>query len=298
VLLLTAEDDLADTILPRLEAHGADVSKVVAIPAIPGQHVVPFPRPLLNNPDDTKPIASRAFELRRDLVRIHQLLCAMPDCRLVIVDPISAYLGDVNEQSNSEVRGLMLPLAALAQQQNVAVLAVTHLRKKEGAAIYRSMGSLAFVAAARAAWLVAKDPKSPQRRLLMPLKNNLAADVTGLAFTIETHAATRQPIIHWSPDPIAISADTIVGNARPRGRPDAACQDAMDWLRKRLAKGPAPARDVVEEADAHGISKATVRRAFRDLGGEAVRAGFGPFGEWSWRLPVASGPTSCIDAQK
>ena len=199
----------------------------------------------------------------------------MPDCRLVIVDPISAYLGNVNEQSNSEVRGLMLPLAALAQQHNVAVLAVTHLRKKEGAAIYRAMGSLAFVAAARAAWLVAKDPKSPKRRLLMPLKNNLAADVNGLAFTIESHATTSQPTIHWSPDPIAISAETIVGNARPRGRPDAACQDAMDWLRKRLANGPAPARDVQEEADAHGISKPTVRRAFRELRGEAVKTGFG-----------------------
>jgi hypothetical protein len=292
VLLLTAEDDLADTILPRLEALGADVSKVVAIPAIPGQHAAPFSGPLLNSPDDRKPIASRGFELRRDLARMHQLLCAMPDCRLVIVDPISAYLGDVNELANGEVRGLMLPLAALAQQHNVAVLAVTHLRKKEGAAIYRAMGSLAFVAAARAAWLVARDPKSPQRRLLLPLKNNLAADISGLAFNIKSDNTTGQPIIHWSPDPIAISADTIVGNARPRGRPDAACQDAMDWLRNRLAKGSAPARDVVEEADAHGISKRTVRRAFRELRGEAVKTGFGLFGEWMWRLPSASRPDS------
>jgi hypothetical protein len=91
----------------------------------------------------------------------------------------------------------------------VAVLAVTHLRKKEGAAIYRAMGSLAFVAAARAAWLVAKDPKQPQRRLFMPLKNNLAADTSGLAFKIESDATTSQPIIHWSPDPIDTSAETI-----------------------------------------------------------------------------------------
>jgi putative DNA primase/helicase len=187
----------------------------------------------------------------------------------------------------------MLPLAALAQQHSVAVLAVTHLRKKEGAAIYRAMGSLAFVAAARAAWLVAKDPKPPQRRLLLPLKNNLAADVNGLSFTIKSDGTSSQPIIHWSPDPIEISADSIVGNARPRGRPDAACQDAMDWLRNRLANGPAPARDVQEEADAHGISKATVRRAFRELRGEAVKTGFGLFGEWMWRLPRASPPNSC-----
>jgi hypothetical protein len=292
--LLTAEDDLAETVLPRLEALGADASKVVAIPAIPGQHVEPKSSGslLALGADNTKPLGHRVFELRRDLARLDQLLRAMPDCRLVIVDPISAYLGDVNEQANSDVRGLMLPLAALAQQHSVSLLAIIHLRKKEGAAIYRTMGSLAFVAAARAAWLVSKDPRAAQRRLFLPLKNNLAPDTSGLAFTIESQPATNHPIIQWSSEPVSISAETIVGNARPRGRPDAACQDAMDWLRRRLAKGDAPARDIQEEADAYGISKATIRRAFRELGGEAVKTGFGIFGEWVWRLPNVNPPVS------
>jgi hypothetical protein len=233
---------LADTVRPRLEALGADASRIVAIPAIPGQHVDATISYSLSarDPHNSKPLRDRAFELRRDLARLDQLLRAMPDCRLVIVDPISAYLGDINEQSNGEVRGLMLPLAALAQQHSVAVLAVTHLRKKEGAAIYRAMGSLAFVAAARAAWLVAKDPKQPQRRLFLPIKNNLAADTSGLAFTIESDAMTSQPIIHWSPEPIDVSAETIAGKTHPGGRPDAEREDAKDWLRNRLANGPAP----------------------------------------------------------
>jgi hypothetical protein len=296
VLLLTAEDDLADTVLPRLAALGADPKKVVAIPAVPGQPVEPLPSFFLPGSNGRRPIASRAFELRRDLLRLDQLLRAMPDCRLVIVDPISAYLGDVNEQANSEVRSLMLPLAALAGQHGVAVLAVTHLRKKEGAAIYRAMGSLAFVAAARAAWLVAKDPRSAQRRLLLPIKSNLAPDGTGLAFTIESHATTNQPTIHWSADPVDSSAESIVGNARPRGRPDRERTDAMAWLQSRLATGPAPATDILEEADAHGINKLTLRRAFRALHGEAVKEGFGPFGQWQWRLPAASPPTADKDA--
>jgi hypothetical protein len=66
----------------------------------------------------------------------------------------------------------------------------------------------------------------------------------------------------------------------------------MDWLRRRLAKGFAPARDVQEEADAHGISKATVRRAFRKLGGEAFKTGFSLFGGWLWRLLNANPPDS------
>jgi hypothetical protein len=293
VLLLTAEDDLADTVLPRLAALGADPEKVVAIPAIPGQHVVEAPPSFfLPARDGRRPISSRPFELRRDFAQLELLLSAMPDCRLVIVDPISAYLGEVNDQANSEVRRMLLPLAALAHRYGVALLAVTHLRKKEGAAIYRAMGSLAFVAAARAAWLVAKDPRSAKRRLLLPMKNNLAPDVGGLAFTIESHAATNEPTIHWFPDPDAASVDSIVGNARPRGRPDHEREDAMDWLKSRLASGPAPAIDVLEEADAHGINKLTLRRAFRTLRGEAVKTGFGSIGQWQWRLPAASSPTS------
>jgi hypothetical protein len=292
VLLLTAEDDLADTVLPRLAALGADPEKVVAIPAIPGQHVEPPPSFFLPGPNGRRPIASRPFELRRDFAQLEELLSAMPDCRLVIVDPISAYLGDVNDRANGEVRRMLLPLAALAHRYGVALLAVTHLRKKEGAAIYRAMGSLAFVAAARAAWLVVKDPRSARRRLLLPMKNNLAPDVTGLAFTIESQAATNEPTIHWSPDPVAGSADSIVGSARPRGRPDHQREDAMNWLKSRLAGGPAPVTEVLEEADAHGINKQTLRRAFRELRGEAIKAGFGSFGQWLWRLPAANPPTS------
>ena len=126
----------------------------------------------------------------------------------------------------------MLPLAALAQHRGLAVLAISHLRKKDGAAIYRTMGSLAFVAAARAAWIITKDSENRDRRLLMPLKNNLARDVTGLAFTIESPSHGGQPIIRWSPDPIDISADNVVDIARPRGRPDAERQDAIDWLQQ------------------------------------------------------------------
>jgi AAA domain-containing protein len=299
VLLLTAEDDLRDTVRPRLKALDADTARVVAIPAIPGEHV-DVPSFGLLSAYEGKPIINRAYELRRDLNRLDLLLRAMPDCRLVIIDPISAYLGNVNEHANRDVRGLMLPLAGFARRYNVAVLAVSHLRKKEGAAIYRTMGSLAFVAAARAAWVVTKDQQSPDRRLLLPLKNNLARDTTGLAFTIESHPASDQPIIRWSPEPIAVSAETIVGNARPKGRPDTERQDAIDWLRERLAGGPAPAKEIQEEADAHGIRGITLRRAFRELRGEAVKVGSIALGQcrWKWKLPGANCPVSHQDDLK
>ncbi len=171
VVLISAEDDLADTIRPRLDVHHADVSKIVALEA------VTFSDALGN--------VRREVDLTTDLGHIECAIDAAGDCRLVVIDPVSAFLGGTDSHKNAEVRSVLARLSDLAEQKRVAVVAVTHLRKGEGAAIYRAMGSLAFVAAARAAWAVVKDQDDPQKRLLLPMKNNLAPDVDGLAYRIE-----------------------------------------------------------------------------------------------------------------
>jgi hypothetical protein len=270
VLLLTAEDNLADTIRPRLEALGADCSRIVAISTDHGEHAHTVPR---------------AFALQRDLARLDALLRTMPDCRLVILDPITAYLGDSDQQSNAEIRNLLASLAAMARDRGLAVLIVSHLRKTQGAAIYRTMGSLAFVACARAAWIIAKDPTDDNKRLLLSLKNNLAPDVAGLAYTIESSPAAGVPMIRWTPEPVNISAESMVGAAKSPGRPDDERQYAVTWLRSQLAEGPRLARELKHEADANGISYGTLRRAFRQLGGEAFRRGNFPSSPWHWQFP-------------
>jgi putative DNA primase/helicase len=274
VLLLTAEDDLAETIRPRLEALGADCEKILAISSVPGENANDVPR---------------AFALNRDLARLANLLDAMPDCRLLIVDPISAFLGGTNEHANSDIRTLLATLATLAREHHLAVLIVSHLRKKEGAAIYRTMGSLAFVAVARAAWLVCKDPEDADKRLLLPLKNNLAPNASGLAYIIESSDDGRAPKIRWLPDPVTVTPDNISEVARSVGRPDVERQHAIGWLQERLATGPRPTRDIKQEAEANGICQRTLRRAFRELSGEAVRQGPFPFGQWTWKLPGVDG---------
>jgi RecA-family ATPase len=137
VVLLSAEDDPADTIRPRLDAHGADVTRIVLLQSI-------------DRPDGT----NRAVDLAVDGPALEAAIDTVPNCRLVVVDPISAYLGGVDSHSNSDVRGMLAQLAELAARRRVAVVAVTHLRKGDGPAMYRAMGSLAFVAAARAAWAI------------------------------------------------------------------------------------------------------------------------------------------------
>jgi putative DNA primase/helicase len=269
VLLLTAEDNLADTIRPRLEALGADCSRIVAISTDHGEHAHTVPR---------------AFALRRDLARLDNLLATMPDCRLVILDPVTAYLGESDEQSNADIRNLLASLAAMARDRGLAVLIVNHLRKTQGAAIYRTMGSLAFVACARAAWIIAKDPTDKNKRLFLPIKNNLAPEMTGLAYTIESSPAGT-PVIRWAPEPVNITAETIVGAAKSSGRPDDERQYAITWLQNQLAEGSRLARELKHEADANGISYGTLRRAFRQLGGEAFRRGNFPSSPWHWQLP-------------
>jgi putative DNA primase/helicase len=274
VILLSAEDDLTDTIRPRLDARGADCSKIVAIRAIAGK--------------DSESRYRRAFDLARDLEHLEAELERMKDCRLVVVDPISAYLGRSAENVNAEVRSLLSPLAALAADRNVAVVVVTHLRKGEGTAMHRTMGSMAFVAAARAAWIVCRDPQTPNRRLMLPLKNNLATDVAGLAYSIEPKGPNGAAIVCWSNEAVTLQADEVFAQPSTGNARDGERREVCDWLRTFLAEGPQPAGEVRLAAEAHGFGYATLRRAFRDLNGKAIRTNDGMQVSWIWQLPAAA----------
>ena len=264
VVLLSAEDDLADTIRPRLEAASADCSRIVAIRAMAG--------------NDVDGAYRRTFDLGRDLSHLTNIVEQMGDCRLVVIDPISAYLGRTGENFNAEVRALMGPLADLASRHQLAVVAVTHLRKGEGAAIYRAMGSIAFVATARSAWMITKDSQQPSRRLFLSMKNNLGNDMGGMAYTIEPRG-DGGAVVQWSDEEVRDCAEEFAGGSV--GRPATERQEVSRWLRELLADGPLPTTEVHEAAGASGYSVATVRRAFRDIGGKAAKQG----SVWVWKLP-------------
>jgi putative DNA primase/helicase len=249
VLLLNAEDVLAGTVLTRLEALGADCEKIVAIPSFLG-----------SSRDGAVP---RDHELRRDLSRLRSLLDTLPDCRLIVVDPISAYLSG-NGNTSGEIRSLLVPLAELAEERRLAMLAVSHLRKQHGSAIYRTMGSLSFITAARAAWAICEDPADSDRRLMLPVKCNLTRRATGLAYKIESlHAddpsEEAPPTIRWSDESINLSADDgLLGRIRPLGRPKCERGEAAHWLQTALAAGPRPTTEVEKEAVANGFRITTL----------------------------------------
>lgn len=282
VLMLSAEDDLADTIRPRLDAAGADVRRVHVLTAV------------RDRDRDTGEPTERGVSLRRDVARLATVLDGLPNCRMVVIDPISAYLDGTDSHTNADVRGLLAPLTDLAARYRVAIVAVTHLRKGEGRAIYRAIGSIAFAAAARFVAIVTKDPQDETRRLVLPAKNNLGPDTAGLAYSI-TATPDGVPSLEWGAEAVTITADDALS---PIPTEDARTERdaAAEWLRDVLADGPMPARDVRRQADEAGHSWATVRRAQSAIGVQVARDGFGRGGRWRWALAHRCSPDS-IDAQ-
>jgi putative DNA primase/helicase len=275
VLLLSAEDDLADTIRPRLEAAGANCERIVAVRAM-----------VEGSGEGSGEVGrARSLDLSRDLQRLGRELMAMPDCRLVVIDPLSAYLGSNIESVNSAVRQLLTPLAKLAAERRIAVVVVTHLRKRSGAAIERAIGSVAFVATARAAWLVARDPENKERRLLVPMKNNLSEDRGGLAYTIVPRVEHRAPMVVWHPEPVQLDADELAAVHTKVQRQKKDRTEAMEWLQGYLLDGPQPASHVRQDAERQGIGYGTLRRAFQDLKGKASAMSRTPPRMWMWELP-------------
>jgi hypothetical protein len=243
----------------------------------------------------------RGFNLGADLDLLEKEIARLGDVRLVIIDPISSYLGSkVDSHVNASVRGVLEPVSEMAARLRIAFVAITHQPKGTGtAAIHRFIGSVAFVAAARSAHLVISDPEDKDRRLFLPVKNNLAPLGKGLAFRLEQRLvgdpdrAIVASSVVWESEPVTISADQALQAADDRGGGGGAGADAEEFLRDALADGPIAVKDIQTEAKAAGHSWATVRRAKDRLGVIVERDGFGSEGKWLWRLPA---PPTTIDA--
>jgi len=272
VIIVSAEDDPADTIRPRLEVAGADLGRIHFLRGAyshGGNGSARYKQFGLGDLDTLTDALDSIEEEGRDV-------------RLVVLDPLSAYLDGVDDVSNGDVRGLLRPLAELAARRGTAIIGVSHLRKgMSPVAIYRVTGSLAFTAAARAVYAVVRDPEDRARRLFLPVKCNLSPDLGGLAYRLES--AEEVPFLHWEAAPVEQEADTLLGEARGERRSE--LEEAAEWLREVLAEGPLPAVDLQRQAREAGIAWITVRRAKRVAGAASRRQGTA----WVWALQDAQG---------
>ena len=200
---------------------------------------------------------------------------------LVVIDPISAYLGKTDSYKDAEVRGLLAPLLSLIAKHQTGLLTVAHLSKDaQRAALHRPGGSVAFVAAARLVFAVATDPSDETRRIMAPLKANICAPAACLAFRLPDGR------IEWDGSPVSVDAETLLRPAAPHGREERS--DAEAFLKELLADDtlwPLDAKVALEDGKAHGIPERTLQGARCRLGISSRKRGFGRGAPWFWYRP-------------
>ncbi len=274
-LIMSAEDGLADTIAPRLTAAGADLTRVHALLEVP----------LI---DDEGAIRSVPPSLPRDIPVLQQVITGR-GIRLVVIDVLMAYLsGKVDSHRDQDVRGVLHQLAAMAERTGATIILIRHLNKSGGGhALYRGGGSIGIIGAARAAFLVARDPEDEQRRILAVTKSNLAAEPPALAYRLVDDPLNFCARVEWEDQPTEHrAADLLRAPVTDDERVDQMAQNyAVEWLRELLAEGPVKATDVYRQADHAGLSKDQAKRAKKKIGAAATHPEID--GPWYWQMPLS-----------
>ncbi|HBI46324.1 MAG TPA: hypothetical protein DDY78_26255 [Planctomycetales bacterium] len=273
-LILSAEDGEADTIKPRLAAAGGDMTRLFTLSAVRG--------------DDGE---ERTPEIPRDLPVIEAAV-AERGARLLVIDPLMAYLTGVDASRDQDVRRALFQLARLAERRGCAVVCLRHLNKTNGdKAIYRGGGSIGIIGAARAGLLVAADPDDPQRRLLAVTKCNLALPSRPLRFALAPRDGVCR--VEWLGE-ADFEADELVRRMSSAERAEreevrGMLVEAMGFLRDLLATGPKPRSMCYLTGEAAGYSRRTLERAVRTLGLTTAFGDRHAAGEATYGLPTPGG---------
>ena len=272
VLLLSAEDGLADTIRPRLDAAGADVTKVHAVQGIPI--------------DDKGTLRSPT------IVDITALEAAIQDTggRLLVIDVLMAYLPTgTDSHKDQDIRSTLSRLAAMADRTNCTVLLIRHLTKTSGRdPIYRGGGSIGIVGAARAGLLVASDPDDPDRRVLASVKSNLGPAPESLAYRLidsPEHGCAR---VQWD-GTTDHTARTLLTEPTSEADGD---NPAKEFIKDYLGThgGEAIAADVLKAGRAAGFNDQELKDARRRCRKPKIssrKASMG--GGWVWAIDPEQG---------
>lgn len=201
---------------------------------------------------------------------------------MVLIDPPTNFLDEVDEHKNAEVRQLVMKVVEWCFKNDLACVFVLHVNKQTGKgveAINRVMGSVAWVTTARVAHSLCGDPDDKTRRLWMPIKNNLGPMGKGLAYRIEGEPA----VVNWLGE-VDMTADEAM-NAEPATRKRAVV--AAEWLSEKFGeKVEWSSKELFDEARAIGLGRNAVYGAKDSLKIKARRVA-SESGDitWMWRLP-------------
>jgi hypothetical protein len=286
VLIASAEDSPSHTLIPRLKAAGADLSRVHIIKLKTGTEDAGG----LSLPDDIPLLAGE--------VRTVQ-------AKILIIDPLMSHLGDtLNANSDKDIRKALGPLPVLADAADLTILIICHLNKNEAAsAKYRIGGSVGIFAVPRSVLLAGEDPEHEGAYVLVHLKCNVGEKTIGLRYAMERRCIENDEGtvietggIVWMGEADGVTAASVLS-----GRKDPEAQSLFEevkvWLEDHLGDGPCDMKAVLSEAKKLAYSEATVRRARESLGIKPKKAGFGKDGGWTWTLPAKGVQTCPKDAQ-
>ena len=248
VIYQCSEDGVSDTIKPRLEKCGADCQNIAFI---------------------NEEVHSG---LTLDDERIREAIQNFQP-RLVVIDPIQAYLGsDSDLQIAGRARKLMHRLSLWASTYDCAVVLIGHLNKKEGSkGLYRSLGSIDVVAAARSVLQVERDPEDTDVRFVTQIKNSLGPSDAVIRFEIRPQTG-----FSW------ISVDTVPLIEKKAEPPafDTKMEKAAYLIKETLAQGDVPSNEMYEKLEAEGISHRTAEDTRKSMGIRCYRK----MKQWYWSI--------------
>ena len=279
VLLVCAEDDPADTIVPRLKVAGAALEQILILTEVPitDEHG--------NIPD---PDAKRLISLPLDVPMIEELIVVL-NVGLVIIDPLMAFLDpELRANSDQDIRTALTPLAAALQRTNASAILVRHLNKSASAnALYRGGGSIGIIGIARFGLMVARARDDRDARVLASTKGNLGPPPASLGYRLEGVEGEDVARVVWT-GVVHDSADDLLGDTLASDEQKEQANTAEQFLLEYLKGGPASRQSITADAKRVGISTRAIDRAKQRIGIQHTRLGkhLGPAEAiWVWHLP-------------
>jgi hypothetical protein len=265
VIILCKENDISRIIRPRLEAAGADLSRI---------HTLGYDVP--DNPDEfdlLERLDTNVKELERHVIEIR-------DVRMIYIDSFTDYLGKIDMNRDDSVRALLNPLGRLASRHDLAIAGVLHFNKKEElSARYRHLGSVAFRNVSQSTLLIANNSGMPGERVMAQEAANLTPIKRAVSFSMRSVGAYHRVV--WGRSWEDADVDEIMANKRQSKQ-----QRAETLLREWLANGAVAVEELHQRAKAEGIGWRTIESAKSAIGAASIpprQLG----GKWSWELPTA-----------
>ncbi len=261
VLILFSEDGAKDTVKPRLRVAGADMKRV---------H--------FHTPRDLPEF---------DFMHLDETLQEL-SIRLMIIDPLFGFVPEQAEGKSSITlrRNFLNPLAELAEKHQVAIVGLVHLNKMDTGqnALYRSTGRLDYIAAARSAILIGKEPKenptAEETFVMASNKMNLCRPPQSLRYHIESQHKNAPPYVVWDGIAEEYTAQNLLSSRATEREPSQKAKAVM-FLREFLNQGARLQTEIEQAATEAGIASPTLQRAKKEVA-LSVKAGDG--GRWMWKL--------------